>query len=241
MTRDLTHAFCQLFRDTRRGDLIHLTVVFRVVVEELITGHHLCNRQQHRLLLCLIDTLRDLSSLKEALHHHLRTLHHGLADGGGKLILVLHLRYAKRRTVGSRLHEARHTDTFLYLVIAHQLLIAFADEQTLCHAHAIAAQVLVQHELIKRQCLNQNTTRAVGKVNQLEVALQDTVLARGAMNGDIGIVEHHQLTILLEREIILVDRCRGTVIQVRLPAVTFDDHDIYVVFFLVEKGVQTLC
>ena len=91
MARNLGHAVGNLLGETGRRNLLHLTVVLGIIVEELITRHDLRSRQHDRFLPGLIATLRDLRAVEEALHHHFRALHHRLADGGSQLVLVLHL------------------------------------------------------------------------------------------------------------------------------------------------------
>ena len=78
-------------------------------------------------------------------------------------------------------------------------------------------------------------------MNQLKIALHDTVLSRSSVDGDISIIKHDQFTILLEREIIAVNGSRCAVGKVNAPVHTFYVHDIDVVTLFVEKGVETLC
>ena len=128
MAGNLRDALGHLRGNAGRGDFLYLTVVFRVVVKELVAGDHLRNGQQNGLLTGFVTTLGNLGAIKETLDHDLRALHHRLADGGSQLVSILHLGDAKRRAVGSGLHEARHTYLTLNLIVADQLLIAFADE-----------------------------------------------------------------------------------------------------------------
>ena len=95
MAGNLRHAVCYLWRDTSRRDLLHLTIILGVVVEELIAGHDLRDWEDNSLLTGLVDTLCDLRPFKETLDHNLRALQYRLADGWGQLVLVLHLRDAK--------------------------------------------------------------------------------------------------------------------------------------------------
>ena len=74
-------------------------------------------------------------------------------------------------------------------------------------------------------------------MNQLKVALQDAVLARCAMNGDICIVEHNQFSVFLKREIVTVDRCCSTIVQVDMPVLIPDFNNVDIIAFFVEERV----
>ena len=238
--RELTGTLGSLLRNAGRCDFVNLTVVLGIVVEELVVSDHFGDGEHHRLLLGLIASHGDFGSLEEAFHHHVVALHHGLADGRGQLVFVLHLGHAERTAVGGGLHEARHADALFNLVVADQLFVAFADEQALGHAHAKAAQVVVEHELVEGHGLYEYAAGAVRQVDKLEIALHDAVLAGCSVDGDIGIVEHHQTTILHEREVVTVDGGRGAVVQVDVPVHAFHVDDIHIVTFFVEEGIKSL-
>ena len=129
MTGYLTHTVGNILRNTGWSYLLHLPIILRVIIEELIACHYFGNREQDRLIVRLIDTLSNLSAFKVTLDHYLRALHHRLADGGSQLVFILHFRYTKRRTVSGRFHKAGHADALFYFIVTHQLLIALADQQ----------------------------------------------------------------------------------------------------------------
>ena len=186
---DLRYTVGNLWSNACRRDLLHLTIVLGIIVEELVARHHLGDGEDDSLLAGFIDTLRNLRTFEITLDHNLRTLQHRLADGRSQLVLVLHLGYAKRRSVSSRLDEARHANALLDFIVAHQFLVTLANQQGVGHADTITAQILIEHELIESHSLHQHTTGTVGQIDQIEVTLQQAVLTRSAMNGDIGIVE----------------------------------------------------
>ena len=237
MTGYLTHTVRHVCRQTGRCDLLYLSVVFGVIVEELVGRHHLSGWQHNRPLLRLKDTDGNLRTLQKTLHHDLRTLQHGLADGGSQLILVFHLRHTETAAVGGRFHETGHTDAFLNLVVSHQFLVALANQQRVGHAHAIATQILIQHELVEGHRLHQYPTGTVGDADEVEIALQHTVLTRCTVNGDIGIVEQFRFPVLHKREVVAVDLGRRTVRQFHMPVLSLDIYDIYIVALLVEERV----
>ena len=60
---DLRHTVGNLRSNACRCNLLHLTIVLGVVVEELIARHHLGDGEDDSLLTSLVDTLRNLRSL----------------------------------------------------------------------------------------------------------------------------------------------------------------------------------
>ena len=240
MAGNLRHAVCYLWRDTSRRDLLHLTIILGVVVEELIAGHNLRDWEDNSLLTGLVDTLCDLRPFKETLDHHLRALQYRLADGWGQLIFILHLRDAKRRTICSRFHEAGHADALLDLIIADQFLIALTDQQGVGHADTITTQILVKYELIESHCLYQHAAGAIWHVNQIKVALQQPVLTWSTMDSDIGIIEQLGLSVLYKGEIVAVNLGCRTVMQFNMPILSLDVNDIDIITLLVEEGVKSL-
>ena len=229
-----------ILTDTRWSNLLYLTIILGIVVEEFILRYHLSNWQYHCLLVCLVDTNGDFRSCQILFYHHFITLEHSLAQGGSQLILVLYFADAKTRSIGSRLHEARHSDALFNLVLTNQILITTADEQRVSNTNTIAAQILVKHKLVESHSLNQYTTSGIGNVYEVEIALQDTILTWSAMNGDIGIVEELGLAVFHKREVIAVDLCRDTTRQFHVPVLTLDIDDIHIVSLFVEERKETL-
>ena len=72
-------------------------------------------------------------------------------------------------------------------------------------------------------------------MDQLEISLQDSVLARCAVDGDVGVVELHELAIFNEREVVAVDRRHGAVGKLHVPVHAFHLYDVCVVALLVEE------
>ena len=79
-------------------------------------------------------------------------------------------------------------------------------------------------------------------MQQLEVALHNTVFARCAVYGDVGIVEDYSLAVMHERKVVLVNLGGIAVRKVYVPVLSGLNHyEIYVVALLVEEGVDALC
>ena len=230
----------QLRRYAGRRDLLHLAVVLRVVVEELIGRDDFGDGEDHAFLLGLIAAHGHLGAVQVAFNHHLLALHEGISQGRGQLVGILHLRNAEAGTVGSRFHEAGHAQPILNFLLGVLVLLASAKQDAVGHVHAKGAQVVVQCKLLEGQCFDEHGAGGVGQVEQVEVALHDAVLARCAMYGDVGVVEPHGLAFELEGEVVLVDLLCRAVGQVHVPVGAFDVDDEDVVTVVIEEGVQSL-
>ena len=69
-----------------------------------------------------------------------------------------------------------------------------------------------------------------------KISLQDAVLARSAVYGDVGEIRPDTLAAFHETEIVAVHVRTAPVFQVSLPCHAFDFDDINFISFLVEKG-----
>ena len=78
-------------------------------------------------------------------------------------------------------------------------------------------------------------------MDEFEISLQDTVLARCAVDGDVGIVELHELSVVHKREVVAVDWCPCAVGEFHAPVIAFHLNDIYIVALLVEERIESLC
>jgi len=73
------------------------------------------------------------------------------------------------------------------------------------------------------------------------VTLHDAILARRAVDGDVGIIEPNGFVVQLEGEIALVDFYGISVEQIDVPIEAFYVHYIDVVTLFVEEGIKSLC
>ena len=78
-------------------------------------------------------------------------------------------------------------------------------------------------------------------MEHVEVALQTSVFAGRAVNGDIGKVEGHLAAVELKAEVVAVDGHCGSVGQLHVPVESVHLYDIECVLLLVDKGVNALC
>ena len=229
----LCHLFCSLRRETGWSDFLYLTIVLGIIIEELIAGYHLCSWQDNGLLCCLVNALRNLSTIEEAFNHYLVALHESYTEGWSQLVSILHLAHTEATAVGSRLYETRHTDALGNLVLI--ILFATTEQDTVSHVHAKTTQVVVEHILVEGHCLYQHTTCRIWQVDKVEVSLHHTILTRLSVDGDISIVEIDMLAILYERKVVLIDFGCLAIIESHVPVGALYIDEIDMITLLVEE------
>ena len=88
----------QLGGDTGRSDLVHLSVILRVEIEEFVIRNHLGQREDNLFTLHLIATACHFRSIDKALENHLTSFPKRLSDSGLDSGNLFHLRHAKTTT-----------------------------------------------------------------------------------------------------------------------------------------------
>ena len=119
------------------------------------------------------------------------------------------------------------------------MLEPFTDDEAFADADTESFQVLVQGEFIERHGLHEHVRCGVRQMDEVEISLQDTVLTRSAMYGDVGEIRPDTLAAFHEAEIVAVHVRTAPAFQMSLPCHTFDFNDINFISFLVEKGIDT--
>ena len=94
--------------ESGRSNLLYLSVILGIVVEELVLCNDFRSRKHHFLIACLVNSLRDFDAINELFDHHLIAFHERNAQGWGQTVGILHLGNAETATIGRRFHEARH-------------------------------------------------------------------------------------------------------------------------------------
>src|SRR3712207_193343 len=155
-----------------------------------------------------------------------------------QLVDILYFRYAETAAVGCGFHETRHSyalfDGFLVVVFAS------AEQETVGHIDAKATQVVIEYVFVKGHCLHQNAAGTVGNAQELKVTLHQSVLTGLSVDGDIGVIKEHCLTVEQEREVVFVDLGSFSILQIHVPILTFDVNDVDVVLLFVEKRIESL-
>ena len=98
---------------------------------------------------------------------------------------------------------------------------------------------MVADIFVEGQRADQHPARGVGHPDHIEIALQASVLARRTVYRDVREVEMPLLVSLLETEIVLIDGRMFPVGEHDRPFAFLDDGDIYIIFILIDKGVES--
>src|SRR5574344_1478795 len=203
----LTDTLCCLFTQACRRNFLHLSVVFGIIIEELIIGNNLSDREHYRFLLGLIASAGNLSAFEISFHHHLITFKHRLADSRRQLVNIIHLGNTKATAVSGGLNETRHADTFFNFLVTDKLFISLTNKQAVSYAHTETTQILVQDKLIECHCFHQHTACRIRKMNQFEITLQDTIFTRSSVNCDISEIRLYEFPVFHKRKVITVYLC----------------------------------
>ena len=122
------------------------------------------------------------------------------------------------------------------LIVGNKVFIALTNDEALRDAHTEAFQVLVQRELVKSHGFDEYAAGRIRHSDKIEIALQDTILTRGAMNGDVGEIGMHRTTSYLEREILAAHCGAFAVCKMCFPYKTSQFDDEYLEAFLVDEA-----
>ena len=143
----------------------------------------------------------------------------GFFDGRLNFFFCFDFCYAKAGTAGIRFDKTRQTDFADYFLVGD--FKPFAENQRFGYSDSETFQILVASELIECYGRNQYITTGVRNPQQVKVTLQDTVLTRSAVNGDISEIEKLLFAILHESEVVTVDGSFSAVGQYDFPTVSF--------------------
>ena len=220
-------------RDARRRDLVHFAFVLRVVIEELIMCHHLRDGESDGFVLRLIGAAGHFGTLHERFADHLVALLESSLDGRIDVFHRLHFGAAEGRTAYVRFDEAGQAQRVRYLRCVRQFLPR-TQHHTVCDMKTEIGQVVVAGIFVKRQRRGEDTAAGVGHSDHIEVTLQDTVLARRTVDGDIRQIEGVLRAPARKRKIILIDG--ASVLGV--PILSFEHDDSHVVPRLADPGLQ---
>ena len=231
----------QLLADARGSDLIDFALVLGIKVEEFVVCDDFRDGEYHFLAGHFVTTAGKLRPGHESLHHDLVALVHCPVDGRTQLFECLHLGDAEAAAAGIGLHEAGQADVVDDLIVRHQVFTAATYHQTLADADAKTLQVLIQCELVEGHGLYEHAAGGVGETDEVEIALQDAVLAGRSVNGDVGEVGLHGATTNLEGEVFAAHGHTFAVGKFCLPFKAVQHYDEYFEFLLVHEAVDALC
>ena len=157
---------------------------------------------------------------------------------------MFNLGYTKTRTTRIRLYKARNAQAFSNLpFVIGSNVVAFAHHYRVRDVQfGESTQEVVKRKLIESECFNQNVACRVGHTDKIEVALHNTILARSAMNGNIGKVKVVAFAISrVKWEVIAIDEALLLSVKYGPISTSFDFYNVAVILFVVHKGQNTLC
>ena len=157
------------------------------------------------MLAGLVASAGDFRSLHEGFHHHVLTFAKSQIDGRTQFGSLLYLGGAEGGTSAGRLYKARQSHTLDDILVTHVLFLSAAYEHTVGNRHSQGAHIIVEYEFIIGHGFHEHVGGGVRHAYQVQVALQDTVLAWHAMDGDIAEVGADAFSLLiLKGEVIAV-------------------------------------
>ncbi len=205
--RGLAHSFGCRLCDAGRRDLVALAFVFCIVVEKFsaFEGYFRDGEADDFAVAATETAAGDFRADELALDHDFVAFVHCLVNGGHHVVEGFHLADAEGTTACIGFDETGQTDALddfggrgeVFATAHHE---AVADMDT-----GQRTQVIVERKLIESEGFDENTAGAVGEADEIEVALQDAVLARRTVDGDVGEIEPVALSVDFVREITKVD------------------------------------
>ena len=245
------YLIAQFVGDTGRRDLVHLTFVLGVIVEELIMGDHFGNRESHRFVLGLIDAAGHFGTLHERLADDLIALLESPLNSGIDLLHGLDLGASERGTAYVRFDETGQTECCCDLRRVRPFLSG-AKNHTVGNVESEIREVMVAGVLIERERSGQYSAAGVRHADHVQIALQYTVLARRAVDRDIREIERVLHALARKRKIILVNRAGFAISEILLnshpfreglgvgyPFLAVQDNDSHLVPLFVHERIQS--
>ena len=83
------------------------------------------------------------------------------------------------------------------VVVRHPVGLSAPDEHAVGNGYAQRAHIVVEHKLVVCHCLHEHVRCGVGHADEVEIALQDAVLTRHSVDGDVAEVGAHALSALV--------------------------------------------
>ena len=236
------HAVAQLVGDAGRSNLVRIAAILGIIVEILVVRHHLGDGEDDELVVAAVAAAGDFRAGEQVLDHGFVALHEGLVEGVGELVGRLHFRDAEAASAGVGLDKAGVADAARHAV-GRGAFAAAAHKDGVGDVEVAPrerAEVVVERVLVEREGLDEDVARRVRHADEVEVALEDAVFARGAVDGDVGEIERVAPVGGGEAEVVAVDgQARIVVVDVPVGALHLDD--VAIVFLSVHKRQDAGC
>ena len=153
------------------------------------------------------------------------------------LVGSLHLSHTITTATSIGFNETRQPQSF-YNSRGIDLLSLF-NQNRVGYVHAKSLQEVVAGKLVESDAGSQHIATSIRDIQQFEIPLQFAVLARHAVNGNIGTGELDFLTLgICKAEVVFVD-IEFLVTILHFPVLSNDGNNVKVVLFFVDKRVDT--
>ena len=205
-----------------RADLAAVAIVFCVVIEILVIGNDLDQRQGRHLLPVKIGGTGNLATHNGLFHNHRRAFREGVIHGLGQFLPALHLGDAKTRTAIGRLHKNGIAQFLRNLLHKSIHVISPADKGIGSQVHAFKIpQVAFAGIFVKSGGGHEGGAAAERDAEHLEITLQQAVLAGLSVLDDVGKIEFDLLAQDVDGKIGLVHFGTGSFGQRNMHGVPF--------------------
>ena len=121
------------------------------------------------------------------------------------------------------------------------MLESLSYHHAFAHLHSESFQILVQGEFVEGHGLYEQTAGGVRQADQIEISLQDAVLAGSSVYGYIGKVRADLLARFDKGEVVTVYGSRSAVGQTGFPLQPLHLDDVNLEFLFVQEREDTFC
>ena len=215
-----------------RGDLFRKALVFGVVIEKFGFAYQFGDREQVFSAAGDQYAATDFASLDILFDQHVIALGECLLDRRQDLIRAFDFRYAETAAAGVRFDEQRQAQ-----FAGNGSRVDFripADQNFPRQVDACSGESPFAGRFVERDDRCDESARRVGDFHHVEVSLQASVLAGGAVNQDQRIVRSDLFAFSFDREVFAIQFRDDAVLVHVVPAAVVQDDFVDVVFGAVE-------
>ena len=207
VSRRFANALCRTFGNAGGRNLVTLALVFGIVIKEFASfeGNFCDGEANHIAVLATKTTASDFGSDQLPLDHHFIAFIHRLMNGGNHFFEGFHFAHTEGAAAGIGLDETRESDALDDFLRSGQRLSATHHQAVADMDAGKCAKIIIKRELVESKCLNKYATGAVRETDQVEITLENTVLAGRTMDGDVSEIEGLALAVYFIREVVEID------------------------------------
>ena len=233
---DLLDMFRDALINFGGGHLVAESLIFRLIVKELMPtlGYDFGDGENQFLTVGLAEnTAVKFTSYDAFLNKHFMILGKSQFHGFGKVFALLDLGGGNTAAASGRLDKHRQPEAVGFGKVSHgveQLRLGDIDDTIVLH-HGITMSFM------ESECRRVISTSGVFDAQNIEIGLEDTVLARIAMHNNEGKVETDNLPIVFKGEVVAVHRASLVSVHPE-PTLTLNDDFVYIIFGVVQLTIH---